>query len=46
VQGYSDFIKSGKWREGYEAADKMLDEHAKKYGLEKQDWRKGYWDKK
>jgi ribonuclease Z len=41
----SDFIKSGKWREGYEAQDEMLDEHMKKYGLEKQDWRKGYWSK-
>jgi hypothetical protein len=40
----SDFITSGKWREGYEASDKMLDEHMKKYGLEEQDWRKGYWD--
>ena len=40
----SDFIKSGKWREGYEASDKMLDEYARKYGLEDQDWRKGYWD--
>jgi ribonuclease Z len=40
----SDFIKSGKWREGYEAADEMLDEHAEKYGLEDQDWREGYWD--
>ena len=38
----SDFIKSGKWREGYEATDKMLDEHMKKYGLEDQDWRDGY----
>ena len=41
----SDFIKSGKWREGYEASDKMLDEFARKYGLEDQDWRKGYFDK-
>lgn len=41
----SDFIRSGKWREGYEASDEMLDEHAKKYGLEDQDWRDGYWDR-
>ncbi len=40
----SDLIRGGKWRKGYEASDKMLDEHAKKYGLEDQDWRKGYWD--
>ena len=42
----TDFIKSGKWKEGYDASNKMLDEHAKKYNLEDQDWRKGYWDKK
>ena len=41
----SDFIKSGKWREGYEASDQMLDDHAKKFGLEEQDWRRGYWNK-
>ena len=40
----SDFIRSGKWREGYEASDKMLDEFAEGYGLEDQDWRDGYWD--
>ena len=40
----SDFIRSGKWKEGYDASNKMLDEHMKKYGLEEQDWRKGYWD--
>ena len=40
----SDFIRSGKWKEGYDASNKMLDEHAKKYNLEDQDWRKGYWD--
>jgi ribonuclease Z len=40
----SDFIKKGKWREGYDAANDMLDAHMKKYGLEKQDWRNGYWD--
>ena len=31
----SDYIKGGKWREGYEASDRMLDEHMKKYGLER-----------
>jgi ribonuclease Z len=41
----SDFIKSGKWKEGYDATNDMLDEHMKKYGLEDQDWREGYWDK-
>jgi ribonuclease Z len=41
----SDFINSGKWKEGYDATNEMLDEHMKKYGLEDQDWRKGYWDK-
>ena len=30
----SEWIKSGKWRGGYEASDQMLDEHAKRYGLE------------
>jgi hypothetical protein len=34
----------GKWREGYEAQDEMLDAHMKKYGLEEQDWREGYWN--
>jgi hypothetical protein len=34
----------GKWKEGYDASNKMLDEHARKYNLEDQDWRKGYWD--
>ena len=41
----SEFINSGKWREGYEASDKMLDKHAEKYGLQDQDWRNGYWEK-
>ena len=30
----SEWIKNGKWWEGYEASDRMLDEHAKRYGLE------------
>ena len=40
----SDFIRGGKWREGYEASDAMLDAFMKAHGLEKQDWRQGYWD--
>jgi ribonuclease Z len=40
----SDFIRNGKWREGYEASDEMLDKHMRKYGLQEQDWRRGYWD--
>ena len=40
----SDFIKKGIWRKGYDASDEMLDEHMKKYRLEEQNWRKGYWD--
>lgn len=36
----SDFIKEGEWGPGFNAQNKMLDEHAKKYKLEKQDWRK------
>ena len=42
----SSFIRGGKWREGYEVSDKMLDDFTKKYALEEQDWRKGYWDKR
>ena len=40
----SDWIRSGKWKEGYEASDEMLDEHMEKYDLQEQDWRRGYWD--
>ena len=40
----TDFIKQGKWRDGYEAQDRMLDEYMKEYRLESQDWREGYWD--
>ena len=36
----SDFIKSGEWGPAFNAQNKMLDEHAKKYKLEKMDWRK------
>ena len=41
----SAFIYAGQWREGFEAQDLMLDEFEKKFGLEDQDWREGYWDK-
>ena len=40
----SDFINAGKWKEGYDAQNEMLDEHMKKHNLQEQDWRKGYWD--
>ena len=36
----SDFIKSGEWEQAFNAQNKMLDEHAKKYNLQDQDWRK------
>ncbi len=36
----SDFIKQGEWGPGFNAQDKMLDEHSKKYNLQDQDWRK------
>lgn len=36
----SDFIKGGEWGSVFNAQNKLLDEHAKKYKLEKQDWRK------
>ncbi len=35
----SDFIKDGEWGPGFNAQNVMLDAHAKKYGLEAQDWR-------
>ena len=35
----SDFIKDGEWGPGFNAQNVMLDAHAKKYGLEDQDWR-------
>ncbi len=41
----SDFIRAGKWREGYDASNEMLDRVMEKYELEDQDWRKGYWDR-
>ena len=36
----SDFIKSGEWGPGFNAQNAMLDEYAKKFNLEKIDWRK------
>ena len=35
----SDFIKSGEWGPAFNAQNKMLDEHSKKYNLQDQDWR-------
>ena len=35
----SDFIKSGEWGPGFNAQNRMLDAHAKKFGIENQDWR-------
>ena len=36
----TDFIKAGEWAPGLNAQNKMLDEHARKYKLQEQDWRK------
>jgi ribonuclease Z len=36
----SDFIKQGEWAPGFNAQNPMLDEHAEKYNLQDQDWRK------
>ena len=36
----SDYIKKGEWGPGFNAQNKMLDEHSEKYNLQKQDWRK------
>jgi ribonuclease Z len=36
----SDFIKSGEWGPAFNAQNKLLDEHAEKYNLQDQDWRK------
>ena len=35
----SDFIKEGEWGPGFNAQNDMLDEFAKKYNLQDQDWR-------
>ncbi len=36
----SDFIKQGEWGPGFNAQNPMLDEYAKKFKLQDQDWRK------
>ena len=36
----SDFIREAEWGPAFNAQNKMLDAHAKKYKLEDQDWRK------
>jgi len=36
----SDFIKSGEWGQGFNAQNKLLDDHAERYDLQDQDWRK------
>ena len=36
----SDFIKSGEWGPGFNAQNRMLDEHSKNFGLDDQDWRR------
>ncbi len=36
----SDFIKAGEWGPAFNAQNRMLDDHAKKYNLQDQDWRK------
>jgi ribonuclease Z len=36
----SDFIKQGEWSPGFNAQNRMLDEYAKKFKLQDQDWRK------
>ena len=35
----SDFIKNGEWGPGFNAQNRMLDEHAERYNLKDQDWR-------
>jgi len=35
----SDFIKGGEWGPGFNAQNKLLDEHAAKYNLQEMDWR-------
>ena len=36
----SDFIKNGEWGPAFNAQNEMLDEHAEKYNLQDQDWRR------
>ena len=35
----SDFIKAGEWGPGFNAQNQMLDEYAKEFNLQDQDWR-------
>lgn len=41
---FSDYINSGYWKPAYEAQDKAMDKHMKKYKLEDQDWRPGMYE--
>jgi len=41
----SDFIDNGRFVEGFRAQDRMLDQHMKKYNLEKMDWRPAMYKK-
>ena len=36
----TDFIKEGEWGPGFNAQNKLLDEHSKTYELQGQDWRR------
>ncbi|UCH40584.1 MAG: hypothetical protein JSU67_02465, partial [Gammaproteobacteria bacterium] len=36
----SDFIKKGEWGPAFNAQNYMIDEHAERYNLQEQDWRK------
>jgi ribonuclease Z len=36
----SDFIANGEWGPAFNAQNKMLDEHSRKYNLQEMDWRK------
>jgi len=36
----SDFIANGEWGPAFNAQNRMLDEHARKYNLQEMDWRK------
>jgi len=35
----SDFIKGGEWGPGFNAQNRLLDEHSERYNLQDQDWR-------
>lgn len=36
----SEFIKNGEWGPAFNAQNEMLDEHAEKYNLQDEDWRR------